>query len=56
MPNGARIHLIASDVSCTVCKLGNHQVVSGFRGWGFVGWDMRSMVFLGYPRHLVFRI
>ena len=25
------------------------EVVLGFRGWGFLGWDMRSMVFLGYP-------
>ena len=50
MPKGARIHLIASDVPCTYGMDVNWgfmvgEVVSGFRGWDFVGWDMCSMVF-----------
>ena len=54
MLNGARNHLMASDVPCTYGMDVNwgfmvEDVVSGFRGWDFLGWDMRSMVFLGYP-------
>ena len=45
---------MASDVPCTYGMDANWgfmvgEVVSGFRGWGFLCWDMRSMVFLGYP-------
>ena len=54
MPNGARICLIVSDMPCTYGMDANWgfmvgEVVLGFGGWGFLGWDMRSMDFLGYP-------
>ena len=43
---------MASDVPCTYgidANWGFVAVVSGFQRWGCLGWDIRSMVFLGYP-------
>ena len=51
-PNGARSRLMASDVPCTYgidANWGFVVVVSGFKRWGCLGWDIRTMAFLGYP-------